>query len=185
MRRRAAEVARIERWQREGFKFRASIDKSSELVRGLDGEAHDLNCARPSQRPDATGLSILDSGFTPETVESTQQEVLEDRDENEDSDFNFEEDSDEDGMVTSKDGQAHAKESLLRNAVFSDSGYRSGHGSDTESVCSLNSTGNSLGVPLTILQDFIALFGTTLIEKSGARHWGEYTLAHLRYVDVE
>ena len=46
MRRRAAEVERINRWQREGNKFRASIDKSMETIRGLDSEIYELGCER-------------------------------------------------------------------------------------------------------------------------------------------
>jgi hypothetical protein len=46
MRRRAAEVERVNRWQREGQKFRASIDKSLELIRGLDSEIYELGCER-------------------------------------------------------------------------------------------------------------------------------------------
>lgn len=46
VRRRAAEVDRINRWQREGNKFRASIDKSMEIIRGLDAEIYELGCER-------------------------------------------------------------------------------------------------------------------------------------------
>lgn len=46
MRRRGAEVERINRWQREGNKFRASIDKSMEIIRGLDSEIYELGCER-------------------------------------------------------------------------------------------------------------------------------------------
>lgn len=46
MRRRAAEVDRIGRWQREGAKFRASIDKAMEIIRCLDSEIYELSCER-------------------------------------------------------------------------------------------------------------------------------------------
>jgi len=46
MRRRAAEVDRIGRWQREGSKFRASIDKAMEIIRHLDSEIYELSCER-------------------------------------------------------------------------------------------------------------------------------------------
>jgi len=46
MRRRAAEVDRIGRWQREGTKFRASIDKAMDIIRNLDGEIYELSCER-------------------------------------------------------------------------------------------------------------------------------------------
>ncbi|KAF2129777.1 hypothetical protein P153DRAFT_273341, partial [Dothidotthia symphoricarpi CBS 119687] len=46
MRRRAAEVDRIDRWQMEGHKFRASINKSMEMIRGLDSEIYELSCER-------------------------------------------------------------------------------------------------------------------------------------------
>lgn len=45
-RRRAAEIDRISRWQREGNKFRASIDRSTDMVRSLDREIYDLSCER-------------------------------------------------------------------------------------------------------------------------------------------
>ena len=61
--------------------------------------------------------------------------------------------------------------------VPSDSGYRSGLGTDTESVCSLGSVGSSFGLPADFLQEFIAFFGDTLIEKSGAQRWTEHALA--------
>lgn len=46
MRRRAAEVERINRWQREGGKFKASIEKSTDIIRSLDTEIYDLGCER-------------------------------------------------------------------------------------------------------------------------------------------
>ena len=46
MRRRGAEVERINRWQCEGNKFRTSIDKSMEIIRGLDLEIYELGCER-------------------------------------------------------------------------------------------------------------------------------------------
>jgi len=45
-RRRAAEVDRISRWQREATKFRASIDKSMDAIRHLDSEIYELSCER-------------------------------------------------------------------------------------------------------------------------------------------
>ena len=45
-RRRAAEIERISRWQREGSKFRASIDRSTDMIRSLDREIYDLGCER-------------------------------------------------------------------------------------------------------------------------------------------
>lgn len=46
MRRRAAEVERIDKWQKQSSKFRASIDKSMEMIRGLDNEIYELGCER-------------------------------------------------------------------------------------------------------------------------------------------
>lgn len=46
MRRRAAELERIKRWQQEGAKFRASIDRSLDVIRGLDSEIYELSCER-------------------------------------------------------------------------------------------------------------------------------------------
>lgn len=71
------------------------------------------------------------------------------------------------------------------DSIQSDSGYQSGLGTDTESVCSVDSTGSSLGLPQDFLQDFIAFFGDTLIEKDGARQWVEYSLAHRPFEDIE
>lgn len=42
-RKRAAEVDRISRWQREGNRFHASIDKSMEAIANLDNEIRNLN----------------------------------------------------------------------------------------------------------------------------------------------
>jgi len=46
MRRRAAEVDRIARWQREGAKFQPSIDKAMEIIHCLDNEIYELSCER-------------------------------------------------------------------------------------------------------------------------------------------
>ena len=46
MRRRAAEVDRVNRWQREGQKFRNSINRSMDAIRGLDSEIYELGCER-------------------------------------------------------------------------------------------------------------------------------------------
>ena len=45
-RRRAAEMDRIGRWQREGSKFRASIDRSYDMIKVLEREIYDLGCER-------------------------------------------------------------------------------------------------------------------------------------------
>lgn len=45
-RRRAAEMDRINRWQREGNKFRASIDRSYDIIKVLDQEISDLGNER-------------------------------------------------------------------------------------------------------------------------------------------
>lgn len=49
MRRRAAEVDRIHRWQRDGGKFRASIDKSMSAVKTLDMEIYTLGRERTTK----------------------------------------------------------------------------------------------------------------------------------------
>jgi hypothetical protein len=41
-RRRSAEYERISRWKREGGKNWASIDRSSDMIKALDKEIHDL-----------------------------------------------------------------------------------------------------------------------------------------------
>jgi hypothetical protein len=50
MKRHAAEVDRIERWQRVGQEFGASIEKSEGLVKGLDEEIQDFNDERECQQ---------------------------------------------------------------------------------------------------------------------------------------
>lgn len=57
-RRRLAEVERIKRWEREGSKFRASIDKSIEMIRSLDYEIWELSCER-SKRLDRIGSQTM------------------------------------------------------------------------------------------------------------------------------
>ena len=42
LRRRQTECERITRWQKEGSKFRASIEKSLEMIAGLDAEIQEL-----------------------------------------------------------------------------------------------------------------------------------------------
>lgn len=46
LRRRQGEVERITRWQREGGKFRASIEKALEAISYLDQEVQELYCER-------------------------------------------------------------------------------------------------------------------------------------------
>lgn len=60
-RRRVAEVDRINRWQREGNKFRASIDKSMEIIRGLDAEIYELGCERNRRLQGIGSHSWLDT----------------------------------------------------------------------------------------------------------------------------
>lgn len=45
-RRRSAELDRINRWKREGNKFRASIDRSTDMIKVLDREIFDLGSER-------------------------------------------------------------------------------------------------------------------------------------------
>lgn len=69
--------------------------------------------------------------------------------------------------------------------IPSDSGYHSGLGTDTGSVCSMGSVGSSLGIPRDFLQEFIAFFGDTLIEKSGAQHWAGHALTSRSSIEIE
>lgn len=50
LRRRSAEEDRINRWKREGGKFRASIDRSYEMIKSLDREIYDLRNERTKKR---------------------------------------------------------------------------------------------------------------------------------------
>ncbi|KAL8763496.1 MAG: hypothetical protein Q9184_000708 [Pyrenodesmia sp. 2 TL-2023] len=49
-RRRSAEEDRINRWKREGGKFRASIDRSYEMIKSLDREIYELRNERMKKR---------------------------------------------------------------------------------------------------------------------------------------
>jgi hypothetical protein len=62
----------------------------------------------------------------------------------------------------------HDSEPVRRNAT---------RGPDTESVCSIRSVGTSPSQPHDFLDDFIAFFGDTLIDRAGARAWAGYFLA--------
>ncbi|KAK2735200.1 hypothetical protein FQN57_001340 [Myotisia sp. PD_48] len=112
-----------------------------------------------------------------------------------------------DAVILSTDSRAHVDKKLngidnmakdpsnkarqkLKNLVSldqapSDSGYHSGFGADTESVRSLDSEGNSLGLPQDFLQDFVSYFGDTLIESTGARQWAGYAFAHHPLLEIE
>lgn len=54
-RRRSAEVERIQRWQREGSKYRESIQTSLDIIKRLDGELYELSCERNRR---LSGLNI-------------------------------------------------------------------------------------------------------------------------------
>lgn len=71
----------------------------------------------------------------------------------------------------------------IHRSAQSDSGYHSGLGTDTESICSFGSMGSSLGLPQYVLEEFVALFGDTLIKKAHA--WIEYAVAHHSHEKIE
>lgn len=52
-------------------------------------------------------------------------------------------------------------------------------------MCSIDSVGSSLGLLQNFLQEFIAYFGDTLIEKARARQWAEYAFAHCSSKEIE
>lgn len=79
--------------------------------------------------------------------------------------------------VINVNAHLYANPNYLQKPEPSDSGYHSGLGTDTASVCSMDSVGSSLGLLHDFLQEFIALFGNTLIDQSGARGWTEHALA--------
>lgn len=62
--------------------------------------------------------------------------------------------------VEALEGRTHAA-----GQVQTDSGYHSGKGTDTASVCSIDSNGSSLGIPTDTLQDFITVFANVLLDK--------------------
>ena len=49
-RRRTAEADRISRWQREGSRFAASIDRSYEIIKTLDREIYELGLERERRK---------------------------------------------------------------------------------------------------------------------------------------
>jgi hypothetical protein len=84
-------------------------------------------------------------------------------------------------------GQApfKARNFSVLNHLPSDSGYQSGLGTDTGSVTSDVSRGSSLGVSRDFVHDFVAFFGDTLIDKSGAQQWAQFALAHSSQSEIE
>lgn len=54
LRRRATELAKIQRWELEGGRFSASIDKAIDMIKGLDMEIRNLQAER-SRRAIAFG----------------------------------------------------------------------------------------------------------------------------------
>jgi len=70
-------------------------------------------------------------------------------------------------------------------AIPSDSGYHTGIGKDTDSICSIDSFSSSLGLPGDFLQEFIAYIGDTLVEKTEAKTWGKSLRAHLSQISAE
>jgi hypothetical protein len=64
----------------------------------------------------------------------------------------------------------------------SDSGYYSGR---AESICSIDSTGSSLGLPSDFLHDFIAFFADTLSKTAGASQWAQYALSQQSAEKIE
>ncbi|CAO2653455.1 Nn.00g028660.m01.CDS01 [Neocucurbitaria sp. VM-36] len=159
------------------------------MIKELDKEIYELSCERSRRRRHigGTGHPILNSKSTYRVVETTRQEAPEDglRDEKDDNDFNPEGKWGDERTVHLDGKHIDPKESPLKNTVASNSDSHSGHGCSTESVSSLKSGESSFGIPLNILQKFIAVFGSTLIHKSGAWHWAKYTLAHYHCAEVE
>lgn len=71
MKRRALEVDRVNRWQRDATKFRLSIEKAIENIRTLDGEIYELGCER-SRR-----LQGISTPLIREQANSTKSESIE------------------------------------------------------------------------------------------------------------
>ncbi|KAF4541614.1 Pfs domain protein [Lasiodiplodia theobromae] len=64
-----------------------------------------------------------------------------------------------------------------RNPAQSDSGYHSGIGTDTASICSIDSIGSLADVSPSFLQEFVEFFSRMLIEKAGAFAWAKYAVS--------
>jgi hypothetical protein len=67
----------------------------------------------------------------------------------------------------------------------SNSGYQSSFGTFTVSMSPMDSMAKSLGLTQDFVQEFVAFFGDTLIEKSGARKWANHALATHAQEDTE
>lgn len=180
MRRRVAKIDRIAQWQRQGAKHRDSINKAKALIKGLDREISSIGRERKlRQLEEDKADSAADVENIIKDAHLIHQETLADRDETQESE-----------SVTGYRNFLDQKpflfnEPSLSIPVPSDSGYRSGYGSDTESVCSMKSITSSLNIPHDLLQDFIASFVTALIKRSGARAWAEYSMAHYSLKEIE
>lgn len=72
---------------------------------------------------------------------------------------------------------AHKKSSSHRDPAQSDSGYHSGIGTDTASICSMDSIGSLADVSPSFLQEFVEFFSKMLMEKAGAYAWARYAIS--------
>lgn len=97
----------------------------------------------------------------------------------------------QEAFATRDDAELHEHSCGMNTAkaaetIHSDSGYRSGGlGTDTGSVCSVDSMGSSLGIPPNFLQDFVAFFGDTVIEQANVRKWANESLASRSSEEIE
>lgn len=73
-RRRTAEVDRIGRWQRDGSKFRPSIDKAMEIIRALDTEMYELSCERQRR---LAGIGVTNGPSSKDRMTAKEEHMTE------------------------------------------------------------------------------------------------------------
>lgn len=72
---------------------------------------------------------------------------------------------------------AHKSSSSYHDPAQSDSGYHSGIGTDTASICSVDSIGSLADVSPSFLQEFVEFFSKILMEQAGAYAWARYAVS--------
>ncbi|KAH7093611.1 hypothetical protein FB567DRAFT_610181 [Paraphoma chrysanthemicola] len=183
MRRRAAEVDRIRRWQLGGTRFITSIDNATDLVKGLDHEIDGLEQERKQCQGSGDGLSPeSDPVEKAECVPTTARAAIAERDEDNDSFCQWSRLEEDFG---SENGLGDDCTALQSHPLPSDSGYRSGTGANTASVCSSDSGSCSMTLPSDLAQEFISSVVQTIIRTSGADIWAGFAVAHFTRDEFE
>ncbi|KAF2741613.1 hypothetical protein M011DRAFT_482416 [Sporormia fimetaria CBS 119925] len=156
----------------------AGIDWSSSIDSSLD--------TLSDYEPQTRSVPTVSLNFVAEEAlrQAAVTEVLRDRQDRQAAQPHGDDDAPNNSLLQDGNGLDAAEHKIVTENA-SDSGYHSGLGTDTESACFMDSNGSSLGLPRNFLQEFIAFFGDTLIEKAGARQWAGHALAHHSSEDIE